>query len=402
MPSSRVKHITISMKNKYYFLIPFIVFGSLLLMSSCSEESKPQSLPPEIQVVKVLQQDVPIYREFVGQVYGFQDIPIRARVEGFLEGLHFDEGFPVKKGDLLYTIDSQPFAAEVASMQSKVAEAQTYLVNAENELARYKPLAEINAVSKSDLDAAQASRDAAEASLEAAKANLRMAQINLSYTRLSSPINGLIGKTEARAGEFVGREPNPVILNVVSDIRQVRVQFFLTESEYLALAREFTSNVTDDGTIDRKNPKNQMNLELILTDGSTYEHKGSVEFLGRNIDVSTGSILVQAVFTNPKGFLRPGMFTKVKVEFDVAEGALLVPQRSVKELQGQYSVYTVDSENTVKAKTVKAGDKIGDLWLIEEGLEPNDRVVIDGLQKVASGSVISPVEIEFESQSEKE
>jgi len=390
------------MKNKYYFLIPFIVFGSLLLMSSCSEESKPQSLPPEIQVVKVLQQDVPIYREFVGQVYGFQDIPIRARVEGFLEGLHFDEGFQVKKGDLLYTIDSQPFAAEVASMQSKVAEAQTYLVNAENELARYKPLAEINAVSKSDLDAAQASRDAAEASLEAAKANLRMAQINLSYTRLSSPINGLIGKTEARAGEFVGREPNPVILNVVSDIRQVRVQFFLTESEYLALAREFTSNVTDAGTIDRKNPKNQMNLELILTDGSTYEHKGSVEFLGRNIDVSTGSILVQAVFTNPKGFLRPGMFTKVKVEFDVAEGALLVPQRSVKELQGQYSVYTVDSENTVKAKTVKAGDKIGDLWLIEEGLEPNDRVVIDGLQKVASGSVISPVEIEFESQSEKE
>lgn len=390
------------MKVLYLSTRVILLFGIIYMLSSCKEDAAKNAPLPEIQVINVIQQDVPIYREFVGQVYGFQDIPIRARVEGFLEGLHFDEGYPVKKGALLYTIDSQPFAAEVASMQSKVAEAQTYLVNAENELARYKPLAEINAVSKSDLDAAQASRDAAEASLEAAKANLKMAKINLSYTRLSSPINGLIGKTEAREGEFVGREPNPVILNVVSDIRKVRVQFFLTESEYLVLAREFSNNVSVDGTIDRKNPKNQDNLELILTDGSTYEHKGSVEFLGRNIDVSTGSILVQAVFENPKGFLRPGMFAKVKVEFDVAEDALLVPQRCVKELQGQYSVYTVGDDNVVKAKTVKAANRIGDLWLISEGLEPNDRVVIDGMQKVATGSVISPVLTEFESKTDKE
>ncbi len=190
-------------------------------------------LLPEIQVINVIKKDVPLTREFLGQVYGFQDIPIRARVEGYLLGVHFEEGYPVKKGQLLYTIDSQPFETQVASMDSKVAEARTYLVNAENELARYKPLAEINAVSKSDLDAAQASRDAAVSSLDAAQANLRMSQIQLGYTRISSPINGLIGKTEARTGEFVGREPNPVILNVVSDISKIRVEFFLTEAEYL-------------------------------------------------------------------------------------------------------------------------------------------------------------------------
>jgi membrane fusion protein (multidrug efflux system) len=212
-----------------------IVF--VIAISSCKEKSAMNPPKPQIPVLEVIQKDVPIYREFVGQVYGMKDIPIRARVDGYLEEIAFQEGRAVRKGDLLYRIDSQPFLAEVAANESKVAEAQTYLVNAENELARYKPLAEINAVSKSDLDAAQASRDAAEASLRAAKANLRMANINLGYCTIRSPIDGLIGKTEARVGEYVGREPNPVILNMVSNIEETRVQFFLTEAEYLELVR---------------------------------------------------------------------------------------------------------------------------------------------------------------------
>lgn len=370
-------------------------------MSCTDSGNKMEASLQEIQVVKVIQRDVPIYKEFVGQIYGFQDIPIRARVEGFLEGVHFDEGYPVKKGQLLYTIDSQPFAAAVASMESTVAEAQTYLVNAENELARYKPLAEINAVSKSDLDAAQASRDAAISSVEAAKANLRMTQINLSYTRILSPINGLIGKTEARTGEFVGREPNPVILNVVSDISKMRVEFFLTEAEYLILAREFNQPVAEKGTKDRKNPKNENNLTLILGDGTEYEEKGSVEFLGREIDVNTGSILVQATFDNQKGLLRPGMFAKVRLEFEVAKGAILVPQKCVTELQGQYSVYVVGEDNIVKSRPVQTGGRIDDLWLITEGLKENEQVVIDGLQKVSTGMEIIPMLIEFQSQSTK-
>jgi len=375
------------MQNSKYILL--ILLGTTF---SCSDtSSKMEASPPEIQVVKVIQKDVPIYAEFVGQVYGFQDIPIRARVEGFVDGLHFNEGLPVKKGQLLYTIDPQPYEAQVASMQSKVAEAQTYLVNAENELARYTPLAKINAVSKSDLDAAQASRDAAEASLEAAKANLRMAQIDLSYTRLMSPIDGLIGKTEARAGEFVGREPNPVILNVVSQIDRVRVQFFLTESEYLTVVRRALAD-------HNKTDKKINNIDLILADGTHYDKKGTIEFLGRNIDTSTGSILVQALFPNPDQLLRPGMFAKARVEYEILKGALLVPQRSIIELQGQYSVYVVEKDDVVKSKTVTVAEKIGDLWLVKEGLTPEDRVVIDGLQKVTSGMKVIPALTEFKSQ----
>ena len=389
------------MNNRYNLRIPILVLGGILVLSSCKENTTQTAPPQEIQVVNVIQKDVPLRKDFVGQIYGFEDIPIRARVEGFLEKVHFDEGYQVKKGQLLYTIDSQPFAAEVASMQSKVSEAQTYLVNAENELARYKPLAEINAVSKSDLDAAQASRDAAEASLEAAKANLRMSEINMSYTRIKSPINGLIGKTEARAGEFVGREPNPVILNVVSNVEKARVQFFLTEAEYLWLARELADRTQEDGTIKKEDPQNEDNLELILADGTLYDEKGNIEFIGRDIDISTGTILVQAVFENPKGLLRPGMYGKVRLEIETREGALLVPQRCVTELQGQYSVYVIEEGNIVKSRHVNVAAKIGDLWLITEGLNADDQVVIDGLQKVATGMVVVPVPSEFTSQNEE-
>ena len=386
------------MNRKYFFRFSVFTLAGLLSFTSCKEKSAKNAPIPEIQVIKAAKKDVPLKRDFVGQIYGFQDIPIRARAEGYLEGVHFEEGFPVKKGQLLYTIDAQPYIEAVASKASMVAEAQTYLVNAENELARYKPLAEINAVSKSDLDAAQASRDAAVASLEAANANLRMAEINLSYTKILSPINGLIGKTEARTGEFVGREPNPVILNVVSDIKKTRVEFFLTEAEYLTIAREFNQTVADDGTINRDHPQNSNNLELILADGTTYEEKGSVEFLGRAIDVNTGSILVQASFNNQKGLLRPGMYAKVRVEFEVAKDAILVPQKCVTELQGQYSVYVIEEGNVVKSRQVKIGGALGDLQLITEGLEENEMIVINGLQKVATGMVISPVVTEFKSQ----
>ena len=330
----------------------------------------------------------------MGQVYGLKDIPIRARVEGYLRGIHFEEGLPVKRGQLLYTIDSQPFEAEVAANMNKVAEAQTYLINAENELARYKPLAEINAVSKSDLDQVQASRDAAEASLMAAKANLEIAQINLGYCSISSPINGLIGKTDAREGEFVGRNPNPVILNTVSRMDTARVEFFLTEGEYLQLAREFAGD---------RQPKNQSgNLSLILADGTLYEEKGTVDFVDRGVDANTGSILIQSTFPNTKQLLRPGMFAKVRVDFETVQNAILVPQRCITEIQGQFSVYVVGDDNIVKQQQVTATAKIGDLWLIADGLSQDDKIVLDGLQKVASGVEINPVLTEYQSQTEEQ
>ncbi len=380
------------MDSKHHLGQSILLVSLFLILHSCKEKDATAPMIPDIHVMKVIQKDVPLNREFVGQVYGFQDIPIRARAEGYLEGIHFEEGSPVKKGQLLYTIDAQPYIEAVASKQSAVAESKTYLVNAENELTRYKPLAEINAVSKSDLDAAQASRDAAAASLEAAQANLRMAEINLSYTRILSPIDGLIGKTEARAGEYVGREPNPVILNVVSDISKTRVEFFLTETEYLTVARDHSESINEDGSVKRSN--NENNLSLVLADGTIYDEKGTFEFLGRAIDSNTGSILVQASFENKKGLLRPGMYAKVRVEFEVAEDAILVPQKCVTELQGQYSVFVVEEGNMVKSRQVKVGSKMDDLWLIREGLDADDIVIVDGLQKVATGIEINPINAE--------
>lgn len=377
------------------------LFGLFLISAiSCNTDTSKNPPPPDIPVIKVIQKEIHIYREFVGQVYGLLDIPIRARVEGYLEGIHFQEGRRVNKGQLLYTIDSQPFRAEVAAQESKLAETKTYLVNAENELARYKPLAEINAVSKSDLDAAQARRDAAVSSVEAAEANLELAKINLGYCSIHSPIGGLIGKTEAKEGEFVGREPNPVILNTVSKIESMRIQFFITEGEYLALVKELQLENRENPS-EGNEPRQRDNMELILADGSTYENKGNFDFIDRNIDTSTGSIMIQTLFPNPKDLLRPGMFAKVRVRFETVPDAILVPQRCVMELQGQYSVYLVDAEGVVKTQPVTATEKIDDFWLIEEGLQPADQVVLEGIQKVRPDMKVNPILTEFQSQTKE-
>lgn len=364
-----------------------------MVISSCEEKEAKKATPQEIQVISVVQKDVPIYNYFVGQVYGQEDISINARVEGFLTGIYFEEGSRLKKGALLYSIDPEPFKAAVASEKSKVAEAQTKLVNAENELARYKPLAEINAVSKSDLDFAQAKRDASIAALDATKASLRMAEINLSYTRIKSPINGFIGKTQARVGEFVGRNPNPVILNTVSTVESVRVQFFLTEAQYLFLAREYNSR----GNIERASEA-KAEISLILSDGSVHPHLGQVDFINREVDSETGAILVQATFPNPTLILRPGQFARVKIMMKQDKGALLVPQRCVTELQGQFSVFVVNSDNVIESRQIKISEKYNDYYIVSEGLESDNKIVLEGLQKVGSGMEVVPLVTKFESQ----
>lgn len=390
-------------KNRFLF----ILLLSIVLISCGEDQNKNQAKPVDVSVVKVIKKDTPIYKEFVGQMYGLKDIPIRARVQGFLEGIFFEEGRPVKKGQLLYTIDPQPFMADVAAKESMLAESQILLVNAENELARYKPLAASKAVSQSDLDAAQATRDAAEQSVNAAKANLELSEINLSYTKIKAPLNGMIGKTEAREGEFVGKEPNPVILNTVSRIDTVRVQFFLTEAEYLVLIRDLLRSHENDTTAPGKEKddfykRRQYNLDLILSDGSTYEHKGQVDFINRNIDPSTGSMLVQAHFPNPDKLLRPGLYSKVKAEMQRVKGALLIPSRCVTELQGQYSVMLLTDSSTITRKNIKIGGQLGDLVMVSEGLSEVDQVVIDGIQKVNTGTLVNPTLVEFESETNPE
>lgn len=371
-----------------------IALLSVSIFVSCSEEQPiHQAGVPTLPVVEVTVGEVEIEKEFVGQVYGKVDIPVRARVEGFLEGIHFDEGRKVTKGQLLYTIDAQPFQAAVAQAKSGLAEAKIALVKAENDYARIKPLADVNAVSQSDLDAAIAEKGAAEAAVEAAQANVQMAEIQLSYTQIASPIDGLIGKTGARVGEFVGREPNPVILNTVSRIDTMRVDFYITENDYLRFARLAIKE-------ERRNQKRQANesLKLVLGDGSLYNELGRVDFIDRGVEESTGSILIQSSFPNPDKILRPGQFAKVRAVTNKMEEGVLLPQRCVSEFQGNYFVWLVNDSNTVQQQPVKVQDAYKDYYLIEEGVKRGDKVVFEGLQQVKTGVKINPVDTVFQSQ----
>jgi membrane fusion protein (multidrug efflux system) len=305
-------------------------------------------------------------------------------VEGFLEGLHFKEGSRVKKGDLLYTLESQPFEEKVATRMSNVAEVKTRLAKAKGDLDRIRPLAEINAVSKSDLDAAQATYDASLSSLEAAKAQLRASQIELSYTKISSPINGIIGKTQAKVGDFVGKDPSPVILNTVSQVDTILVTFFITETQYL----EFTRYKAGRNATQQKIEEEEAKFELILIDGSTYNYKGKLDFVDREIDTTTGAMLVQASFPNPDKLLRPGQFTRVRIKMRVVKDAILIPQRSVMEIQGLHNVFVVDSNNKIVTREIEVGSKLGSFWMITEGLKPGEQVVYEGLQKVRDGVTV--------------
>jgi len=358
---------------------------------ACSEKQATQTPPPPppgVSVVETQTQDVPLYLEFVGQTFGLKDIAIRARVEGFLEGLHFQEGGEVKKGDLLYTLESQPFEEKVAAKMSAVAQVTTMLAKTKGDLDRIKPLAEINAVSKSDLDEAMAAYEATQSSVEAAKATLRAAKIELSYTKIYSPIDGIIGKTQAKVGDFVGRDPNPVILNTVSQVDTILVTFFITETQYLEVARSLAS--ADPAQTDKQGSS----LELVLIDGSVYGHAGKVDFVDREVDTTTGAMLVQASFPNPEKLLRPGQFAKVKVRGQVVKDGILIPQRCVMELQGLYNVYVVGADNTVAIREITVGPKIGSLWLITDGLEPSEKVIYEGLQKVKDGMSVKPTVVD--------
>ncbi len=354
---------------------------------ACSEEKKEKAPPPpqEVSIIETKAQDVPLFLEFVGQTAGLKDIAIRARVEGFLEGIHFQEGSTVEKGKLLYTLESQPFEEKVAARMSGVAEVKTMLAKTKGDLDRIRPLAKSNAVSKSDLDAAVAAYEATLSSLEAAKATLRAAEIELSYTKIKSPLDGIIGRTQAKVGDFVGKDPNPVILNTVSQVDTILVSFFITETQYLAVARSLAEALAKE--IDEL----EADFELILIDGSVFEHKGKPDFVDREVDSSTGAILVQASFPNPELLLRPGQFGKVRIKARVAKDAILIPQRCVMEIQGLHNVFVVNAENTIETRDIKVGSKVGSFWLITEGLKPGEKVVFEGLQKVKDGTAVKPV-----------
>jgi membrane fusion protein (multidrug efflux system) len=356
-------------------------------LAGCGEAEPPPPPVLDIPVVDVIQQDVPIPIEMVGTTLGSVDIPIRARVEGFLESMDFLEGRDVGKDALLYTIDPLPFEAKVVEAKGHLAEARTMLVKAKSDLARIKPLAEMKAVSQQDLDSAVAEYNAAQGTVQAVEAQLDQAEIELSYTRIHSPIDGRIGISAAKVGEFVGKEPNPVVLNYVSQSDPIRVRFSINEREYLKWARHF-AKFREEPEIELKE---RAGLELILADGTVHKQPGHVIAYDAAVNPTTGTFTLEADFPNPGNIVLAGQFARVRGIVETRKDALLIPQRAVSELQGNYRVFVIKPDNTVALRDVVPGPRIENRWLIEKGLNPGERVAVEGLLRLKDGMTVNPV-----------
>jgi len=351
---------------------------------------EPLAPPPvEVKVAAVMQKDVPIYIEAVGQTRGSTEIEVRARAEGYLETIDYQEGFPVKKGDLLYTIDPQPFEAALAHAKGLLAEAQAGHARARQDVTRYAPLVAKNAISRQDYETAIEVERAAAAQVEAARASTRSAELDLGYTKVVAPESGLAGKTEVYPGTLVGRGES-TLLTRISQIENIHVRFTITEQDYLYYARRKQERQAQ-GTADAELP-----FQLILGDGSVHGQPGTLVFVDRNVDPETGTILLEAAFPNPGAIVRPGQFARVRVAVDVKPGALLVPQRAVMEMQGLYNVAVVKGDDTVEIRSVKTAQRIGNLWIIDSGLAPGERIVVEGMQKVRPGVGVKPVVVQIE------
>jgi len=367
-----------------------------LPLAACGPSEPPAPPPLPVQVVEAEQRDVPLTLEMVGTTLGTQDVPIRARVDGFLEGVYFQEGRTVKKGALLYRIDQQPFQAKLVEAQSELAAAQTRMAQAKSDLGRIKPLAKMKAVSEQDLDSAQANYDASRASVRAAEAAVELAEIELSYTEIRAPIDGLIGLSKAKSGEYVGKEPNPVVLNVLSDINPIRVRFSISEREYLILARTMMANEVASAREMGEDPRSpdredeDTPLQLILADGTVFDQVGRADATAQAIDPQTGTFTVEASFPNPDGLLLPGQFARVRADYTTLEDATVIPRRAITELQGRFRVMVVGADNTVEIREVELGPIKDNDQVIESGLQPGERIIVEGLQKVRPGMVVEP------------
>jgi membrane fusion protein, multidrug efflux system len=359
------------------------------LLAGCDEKQKPvvSAPPPDVDVATVLQRDVPVYVEAIGELRGNTEIEIRARVEGFLESVDYKEGSLVKKGQLLYTIDPRPFEAKLSVTKASQAEAEAQLARTHQDVVRYEPLVAKNAISREEYDTAVALEKAAKATVDATKAQVEQAQIDLGYTKVTSPDDGLAGKTEVYAGTLVGRGQS-TLLTRISRTDPIHVRFSFPERDYLAMARKRGSGVSET-------PGAGVPFELLLPDGSIHASPGTLVYVDRNVDATTGTIMAEAAFANPGGILRPGQYARVRATVETHAGAILVPQRSVYELQGVFSVMLVGPEDKVEQRLVMPAQRIGALWVIASGLKAGDRVIVEGLQKVRPGMKVNakPVEI---------
>jgi RND family efflux transporter MFP subunit len=397
---------------------------------SKSKEKAPAAAPPpaNVEVAQVQRQDVPIYSEWIGSLDGMVNAEIRAQVTGYLLRQSYKEGSFVRKGQLLFEIDPRPFQAaldqangDLAKAQAQQAQANSQLLQAQAQLAqaeanqvrtqldvdRYTPLAKEKAITTQEYDNAVQSNIAAKAqvkasnagvetaksaivaanaAVEAARATVKTAELNLSFTKITSPIDGVAGIAQAQVGNLIQpNNPSSGSLTTVSTLDPIKAYFTLSEQEYLNYARR--NSIQSNWGAGAKG----LELELILADGSTYAQKGKFFVADRQVDQKTGAIRIAGIFPNPGNTLRPGQYARVRAITSMKESALLVPQRAVTELQGSYRVAVVGNDNKVNIRPVKVGPRVGTMWVIEDGLKPDERVVAEGTQKVRPDAAVNPL-----------
>ncbi|PYX43436.1 MAG: efflux transporter periplasmic adaptor subunit [Acidobacteria bacterium] len=361
-----------------------ISMALLLLVSlwGCSTDKVvAEAPPPEVEVVPVSQHDVPLFTECISTLDGYVNAQIQPQVTGYLITQNYKEGTTLRKGDLLFEIDPRPFEAALAQTQGQLAQAQAQLGKTTLDVARDTPLAEESAIPQAQLDNDIQANAAAEALVAAAKAQVEQARLNLSFTKVRSLIDGVAGLAKGQIGDLVG--PN-TILTTVSQVQPIKANFAISEQEYLKFAKRISA-VTEG-----KRQAGQTQLELILSDGTVYPQKGWVVLADRQVDVKTGTIRMAGAFDNPGSILRPGMFGRVRAATGINKGALLVPQRSVVETQGTYSVVVVGPDNKASIRPVKTGERFGQMWVITEGIKAGEQVIAEGIQKAKEGAPVQP------------
>jgi membrane fusion protein (multidrug efflux system) len=339
----------------------------------------PATPGPEVEVASVVQKDVPIVSEWVATLDGYVNAQIQPQVTGYIIRQTYKEGSFVHKGQILFHIDPRPFQAVLDQANAQVAQAQAQLAKTAMDVDRDTPLAKERAIAQSQLDNDIQANRASRAAVKAAEAQVEQAQLNLEFTEVKSLVDGIAGIAQVQIGNLV----NPTtVLTSVSQINPIKAYFSISEQEYIHFADRINADTQ------KETPANGPPFELILADGSVYPHKGTGLLANRQVDVSTGSIQIVCSFPNPQNFLRPGQFGRLRAAPEVRRGALLVPQKAVSELQGNYQIAVVGADDKVSIRAVIAGGRVGPMWIVEGGVKPGEQVVVEGLQKVQNGATV--------------
>jgi membrane fusion protein (multidrug efflux system) len=361
--------------------LAFLVSVSLLPSVGCEKkEEAPPPGPPTVKVVDVIQQDVPLYSEWVAQLNGDTNAEIVPKVQGYLLKQNYREGFFVDKGQLLFEIDPRPFEAALNQSKAQLEVAKAQLSKAETDRVRDTPLAAQNAIPQKQLDNDMAAESAAKAQVDAAQAMVEESQLNLEWTKVYCPIDGVAGVATSQVGDLVGPTTK---MTTISKVNPIRAYFSISENQYLQNAARISAVITgfEKG--------GALPVEYIQANETTYPSVGHVILVNREVSAQTGTIQFAAEFPNPKGTLRPGGFGRVRIKTGDNKGALLVPQAAVIEVQSAYQVVVVGADNKASFRPVKVGDRVGNKWVITEGLKPGEKVVAEGFQKVRDGITVN-------------